>query len=147
MRLEALAAAAPAGDAAEEDALAAAGAYAMATPDGGLDAAPCIRALLADQRRGLSAERLARRFHLALAGAAVAAACVAGAATDVVVLSGGVFANQVLTAACVRRLRARGKRPLVHRRVPAGDGGLSLGQLAIVAARDARAARARDGAS
>jgi hydrogenase maturation protein HypF len=54
-----------------------------------------------------------------------------------VVLSGGVFANAILAGAVVEGLRARGLRPCPHRLVPPNDGGLCLGQLAVVAARDA----------
>jgi hydrogenase maturation protein HypF len=53
-----------------------------------------------------------------------------------VVLSGGVFQNALLTSLCVGRLRQAGIEPLMHRRVPANDGGLSLGQAFVAAHRE-----------
>jgi hydrogenase maturation protein HypF len=42
-----------------------------------------------------------------------------------------VFQNARLTAVTASDLTAAGLEPLVHRRVPANDGGLSIGQAAI----------------
>jgi hydrogenase maturation protein HypF len=53
---------------------------------------------------------------------------------DSVVLSGGVFLNALLTTEAVHQLRDGGFHVYRHRLVPPGDGGLSLGQLAIAAA-------------
>ena len=50
------------------------------------------------------------------------------------VLSGGVFQNSLLTVEVIERLERDGFRVYRHRSVPPGDGGLSLGQLAIAAA-------------
>jgi hydrogenase maturation protein HypF len=54
----------------------------------------------------------------------------------VVALSGGVFQNMLLLDRVVGRLATRGFRVLVHSRVPCNDGGISLGQAVVAAARD-----------
>ena len=51
------------------------------------------------------------------------------------VLSGGVFLNALLTTEAAARLGGEGFRVYRHRLVPPSDGGLSLGQLAVAAAR------------
>jgi hydrogenase maturation protein HypF len=52
-----------------------------------------------------------------------------------VALSGGVWQNKILFEEVVRRLRKNEFEVLTHRRFPTNDGGLSLGQAAIAAAR------------
>ncbi|MES2957637.1 MAG: carbamoyltransferase HypF [Pseudomonadota bacterium] len=58
-----------------------------------------------------------------------------GEAFSAVVLSGGVFQNKVLLEQVLMRMAALELRVLSHRQVPANDGGLSLGQAAVAAAR------------
>ncbi len=103
-----------------------------------LDPRPLLSELVGDLAVGVDARRVARRFHAALADA-VTHTCerlrAAGGPADVV-LSGGVFANAILVDACRAQLRAAGLRVHRHEVVPPGDGGLSLGQLAIAAAAD-----------
>jgi len=53
-----------------------------------------------------------------------------------VALSGGVFQNLIVAHRAAARLEARGFRVLTHSRVPCNDGGISLGQAVIAAARD-----------
>ncbi len=83
-----------------------------------------------DARRGAGAPAIARRFHDAVAemilSAASGLAREAGART--VLLSGGVFQNGYLLGKLLPGFRRKGLRPLVHREVPANDGGISLGQ-------------------
>jgi hydrogenase maturation protein HypF len=55
-------------------------------------------------------------------------------ALNQVVLSGGVWQNVALLARTIPLLRREGFAIKIHRRVPANDGGLSLGQ-AVIAAR------------
>lgn len=102
-----------------------------------VDTRPMIRAAAADARRGAGPGAIASRFHRGLADA-VGAMC--GRLRDDtgladVVLTGGVFLNAVLTLECERQLTLMGFRVFRHRIVPPNDGGLSLGQLYVAAAR------------
>jgi hydrogenase maturation protein HypF len=101
-----------------------------------VDARPITRAVAEDVSRGVEAARIARRFHTTVVEviAAVCARLRASTGLNVVVLSGGVFLNALLTAEAVARLEGDGFRVYRHRLVPPNDGGLSLGQLAIAAA-------------
>lgn len=96
-------------------------------------------AVFADLLDGLPQGVIAARFHKGLAGAiaqmAIKLATQEGVVwTDTVALSGGVFQNKILLSLLRIRLEAEGFRVLVHARMPANDGGLSLGQAAIGAA-------------
>ena len=100
-------------------------------PGGGgpivLDWAPMIEAIIADVQNGVKANLISARFHNALAGVILAVANRIG--QPKVALSGGCFQNRQLTERTVRRLRAGGFQPYWHQRVPANDGGISLGQV------------------
>ena len=102
-----------------------------------IDPRETIRAVAADLEAGEPTGAIARRFHRAIAdGTARACARLAGAhGTDLVVLSGGVFQNRLLVESVANGLTGAGLRVLVPERLPAGDGGISYGQAAVVAAR------------
>jgi len=98
-----------------------------------VDAKPLFSGVLADLRRGVPKEQIAWRFHRSVAE--LVASC-AGRIRQLfglnrVALSGGVFQNKLLTEMTLELLRTAHFEPLVHRRVPPNDGGLSLGQAAI----------------
>jgi hydrogenase maturation protein HypF len=97
-----------------------------------------VRAVAEDVRAGVDPAVVAGRFHRGVAGAVVAGCRAARDATGLatVALSGGVFQNLLLLEAAVAGLEAAGFRVLVHHRVPPNDGGISLGQAAVAAARD-----------
>ncbi|MGB6639908.1 MAG: carbamoyltransferase HypF [Thermoanaerobaculia bacterium] len=98
-----------------------------------LDWRPLVEAVLQDSRRGVEAGMIAARFHNSLVGAIVAVARAIGESR--VALTGGCFQNRLLTERAARRLREAGFEVLLHRKVPPNDGGISLGQVAVAAAR------------
>jgi hydrogenase maturation protein HypF len=102
-----------------------------------VDTRPLIAALVADRRAGVSPSVAARRFHTTLVQIVerVAVAIRRDTGLSRVVLSGGVFANGLLVRGAAAALTRAGFTVFCHRRVPPGDGGLSLGQLAVAAAR------------
>ena len=119
---------------------AAAGTYpfTLAEEDGQLavDWSGLVRGTVADARGRLPAGTISRRFHDSLAAAVVAAASrlAESAGARHVVLSGGVFQNVTLLSRVLSGLRKRKLSPLIHRQVPANDGGISLGQAYYAAA-------------
>ena len=100
--------------------------------------ADLVGAVAAELAAGVPREIIAARFHNGLA-ALVEAGCVLlreryGLRT--VALSGGVFQNLLLLRRTVSLLEAHGFHVLLHSRVPCNDGGISLGQAVVAAARD-----------
>jgi hydrogenase maturation protein HypF len=53
-----------------------------------------------------------------------------------VAFSGGVANNHMITETIRRRVEANELRFLRHRRIPAGDGGVSLGQALVASLRE-----------
>jgi hydrogenase maturation protein HypF len=92
--------------------------------------------LILDTDRGV----MAARFHKGLAKVIVEMVkrlCIKDGEKwlKTVALSGGVFQNKILLELVSRRLRTEDFSVLTHSRVPANDGGISLGQAVISAAR------------
>jgi hydrogenase maturation protein HypF len=130
MELEAAASGAPPGDQFYEAAIRASGQgeWVVQTSD-------LIRALVEDYLGGSGAALCASRFHTSIARLTLD---ICGKIRDntgitAVALSGGVFANVLLTERLLPLLRAAGFEPLINREVPPGDGGVSLGQAAVAA--------------
>ncbi len=102
-----------------------------------LDWTPLWCALLDDLAAGVPPARIAARFHNGLikAVARTAADLADRRGVCCAVLSGGVFQNRILLEGVTAALEARGLEVLTPSRVPANDGGLSLGQACVAAAR------------
>jgi hydrogenase maturation protein HypF len=99
-----------------------------------------INAVLEDLSAGVPREVIAARFHHGVA-ALIEDGCLrlrTAHGLGTVALSGGVFQNMLLLRATAARLEAHDFTVLVHSRVPCNDGGISLGQAVVAAARDAR---------
>jgi hydrogenase maturation protein HypF len=98
---------------------------------------PMWEALLTDLRQTLPVGMMAAKFHFGLAEAIAMMVERLSFETDFnqVILTGGVFQNQVLLTQVCQHLTAKNLEVLTPSQVPANDGGLSLGQAVIAAAK------------
>ena len=112
---------------------AAAAAYPFPFDGRELDFRPLLLAAARDRARGVDRYHVARAFHAGvaqgLADALVVLAATRG--TETVVVSGGVFQNQLLLADLAARLDAQSLTLWSNQAVPPNDGGISLGQAAL----------------
>ncbi len=101
-----------------------------------LDPSPLWGQILADLRAEIPVETMAAKFHWGLGDtiATLAHRLAQHHHLSTVALSGGVWQNQLLTERVNQRLTNQGITVLIHRQVPANDGGLSLGQAVVAAA-------------
>lgn len=100
-----------------------------------IDTRPLVAAIASDVRCGYTPGRIGRKFHATLAEI-IAVVCTRlrdQTGIETVVLSGGVFANALLSIDTMQRLTRNGFRAYCHSLTPANDGGLSFGQLAVAA--------------
>jgi hydrogenase maturation protein HypF len=108
------------------------------TPGPVIDPSPMFRAWAKDLAAGASPGAMAARFHAGVARAFATRArdLVQSGAAEAVALSGGCFQNATLLAMTLQALKD--VPVLIHRAIPANDGGLALGQAVIAAAQDLR---------
>ncbi len=100
-----------------------------------LDFRPLLQSIVRDRMRGRSPAEIARAFQCGLArglGDAVVSLC-EGYDLDHVVLSGGVFQNELLLKDVKSLLEAERFKIWTNHTVPPNDGGISLGQAALAA--------------
>jgi hydrogenase maturation protein HypF len=107
--------------------------YPFPFADGELDFRPLLAAVVQDRLRGRLANEIARAFQRGIAKGLIASVKAVSGELGIhtVVLSGGVFQNELLLADLKPLLEAEGLRTWVNHVVPPNDGGLSLGQAAI----------------
>lgn len=112
-----------------------------------IDPRPMVRAAVDDLLSGRSAATISARFHntMAAATAEVTRAAIVALGAMPVVLSGGCFQNARLAESVIDAVRPAAP-VFLNREVPAGDGGIALGQAFIANAR-LRAAREDAGVS
>jgi hydrogenase maturation protein HypF len=98
---------------------------------------PLFEALLDDLGRNIPVAAISRRFHNGLVAGFVELATLLRKKTDLhrVCLSGGTFHNVYLSERLEARLSEAGFEVFTQKEVPAGDGGLSLGQAIVAAAK------------
>jgi hydrogenase maturation protein HypF len=98
-----------------------------------VDTRPVIAGVVEDIRSGVGAPRISARFHQTMADIVVAG-CEQirdAGGSNAVAVSGGVFQNSLLLRLASSALLGAGFKVLLHRRVPANDGGLALGQAVL----------------
>jgi len=98
-----------------------------------MDIIPMWHEMLDDIKRGLPVGGIAQKFHLTLVDLFVDTLVRVRDETGLnrVVLSGGVFHNQIILLELIQKLRAYEFLVYQHQQVPPGDGGISLGQAII----------------
>jgi hydrogenase maturation protein HypF len=107
--------------------------YPFPFTDGELDFRPLLENLARDRYLGRDANECARAFQRGIAQGvshAVTALCRANE-TDTIVLSGGVFQNELLLEDLKSLLDLTPFQVWTNHAVPANDGGISLGQAAL----------------
>lgn len=107
-----------------------------------LDQKSLFKALLGGIEAGISVNRLALDFHIAIArsSARIAREICAREDADTVALSGGVFMNRLLLQLLTRKLKDAGLTVLIPQTVPVNDGCIAYGQAAIARVRLAQTA-------
>jgi hydrogenase maturation protein HypF len=98
-----------------------------------IDTRAIVRGVVKDLTRGRPAGEVAGRFHRTLTAATfeVCRAIRGASALGRVCLSGGVFANDLLTSDLVARLETAGFDVYLPVEAPVGDGGIALGQVLV----------------
>jgi hydrogenase maturation protein HypF len=114
-----------------------AGKYSFGLEEGQIQLRSALEELIHDVRDGVEASSISAKFHNGLAASAMEICSKIRSETgiDEVALSGGVWQNITLLRRTLSLLKGYGFRVYLHREVPANDGGLSLGQAVIAAAR------------
>lgn len=100
-----------------------------------LDFRPLLQAVASDRRKGRDIAQIARAFQAGTAaGVAHAVRLLApDYQVNLIVLSGGVFQNEMLLEDLTLELKDAGLELWTNQSVPANDGGISLGQAALAA--------------
>jgi hydrogenase maturation protein HypF len=100
-----------------------------------LDFRPLLQSVINDRLRGRDQGEIARAFHRGIAGGlrdTVVTLCRAHR-TETVVLSGGVFQNELLLHDFKNCVKTEHLQIWTNHYVPSNDGGISLGQAALAA--------------
>lgn len=107
--------------------------------------APMWQSLLQDLNKGTAHGVIATRFHSCVAHMLLNMCRIIRDEDNIntVALSGGVFQNPSLLPLTKQLLLEQGFEVMIHRQVPANDGGLSLGQAVIAAARQPTSTKER----
>ena len=107
--------------------------YPFRIDDGLIHPDNLIRGIVEDRLCGVPVEVISARFHLTVAEIVRQGALLLKAETGIkkVALSGGTWQNRLLFREAKRMLADSGFEVFYHRRVPANDGGIALGQAMV----------------
>jgi len=113
------------------------GAYEFSYSGQGILLAAVLRGICEDLERGAPAALIAARFHNTVSAMIVQTCRRLRQETGIgeVAMSGGVMQNRFLLSRAAPALEREGFCVLLHARVPPGDGGICLGQVACAIAR------------
>lgn len=105
-------------------------AYPLSLPfiDGAWRSSELIRSIAAAICMGADTNELALGFHIAVVRAVCDYAEENSDKETNIILSGGVFSNELLTRTCYDWLTGRGYKVYINEQVPCNDGGIALGQ-------------------
>jgi hydrogenase maturation protein HypF len=109
--------------------------YPFPFEDAELDFRPLLECVARDRIRGRNPSEIARAFQRGIANGLADAIKILSKAdgTDTVVLSGGVFQNELLLVDMKSLLKGDALQIFTNRAAPPNDGGISLGQVAMAA--------------
>jgi hydrogenase maturation protein HypF len=112
-------------------------AYHFDVLDNEVDSRPVVYSLLDDIHKKIPIPALSARFHNGIVEMVreVCRKIRHENGMNEIALSGGVWQNKALLERALNKLGADGFTVIIHRQVPANDGGLSLGQALVCAAR------------
>ncbi len=113
------------------------GIYHFDIQKGKIDVRPMLEALLLDIHHSTSIPIISARFHNGVAKM-VREACIqirSETGLNEILLSGGVWQNMALLERTINGLREGGFDVKIHHQIPANDGGLSIGQALVGAAK------------
>ena len=98
-----------------------------------MDFDPAFIEMVQDLQKGISPGVMGGRFHETIIEGFSRVALAVSRSTGLlnVVLSGGVFNNGLILSGILKRLEYQGLKVYTHKKVPASDGGISLGQAVI----------------
>ncbi|MBE0675387.1 MAG: carbamoyltransferase HypF [Bacteroidales bacterium] len=112
-------------------------AYEFDIRDGVISFEKTFSGIISDMSMGKNPGEISAKFHNSVAKAIVAGVkyCSDSSGVRNVALSGGTLQNRYLTEAVYEELKSHKYSVYFHRNIPANDGGLSLGQVSVAAAR------------
>jgi hydrogenase maturation protein HypF len=102
-----------------------------------LDTSDALLKIIDLKKTGVSRHEIAyaAQWYLGTSLAKIACDVAVKEGIEQVGFSGGVALNRVITKAVVERVNQEKLNPLIHNRVPPGDGGISIGQVAVAGAK------------